>query len=222
MTEENDPRKPQVIKVQVDSNQMKALVEEVHEKSAKIEKLESEVQDSEEAKILFDDMKIKASEQLTNLGIPTEPENIKSKEDLDRAIQTIQKLRAKSESHTGNEGGNAPLSPQQYGTDKSQGYGTHEEMIQDLRERASRGDATAKEALNQLSFKALKGMREIHVEPYQPEPTPTTTSDLSPDLKLAVKPDPMGIEHAFRKKKLIALAERGSKEALEILNSGNY
>jgi len=217
---EEDPR-PKELRVTVNAEPMEKLIRVNDQLAKEKEELQSQVESAQESQELMDSLKEKASTELTALGIETNPEDIKSKADLDRAVETIQKLRAKT--HTGNEGGSAPLNQAQIsGISQKEGYGTHEEMIRDLRERNARGDPTAKEALRQLTFKALKGMRETHVEPYKEPQKEMTTSDLSPDLRLVVKPDPLGIEHAYRKKKLMERAEKGDSQALEILNSGNY
>lgn len=220
--EQEDPRKPKEIHISVDSKQMETLIHANDKLQVEKEELQEQVTDSEEAKILLDDLKEKASTELTSLGVPTEIEDIKTKSDLDRAVSTIKKLREKSVKHSGNEGGSAPLNQNQYGIEKKSGYGSYEEMVTDLREKASRGDANAKEALNQLSFKVLKGVRKVNIEPYKPEPTPLVTTDLSPDLRLVQKPDVMGIQKAFRKKKLMERASKGDQTAIDVLNSGDY
>lgn len=94
MTEETE-RKPQVIKVSVDSTQMKQLVETTSEQEKEIKELKEQIEGSQEAQELLTDMKEKASVELTALGVDTDVENLKTKADLDRAIVTIQRLKAK-------------------------------------------------------------------------------------------------------------------------------
>ena len=222
MSSENDVveplRKPEVIRVKVDSTEMQKLVESNIEKNKKIAELESQVAESAESKALLNDLKERASLEITALGIPTEVEDIRSKADLDRTVATIKELWSKKDSNSAS-GGVAPL-PQSHG--QNEGYGSEKEMIDDLRQRANSGDANAKSALNQLSFKALKGLRKVQVEPYQRPQEQTTSSDLIENGKLVVKPDCLGLGRAYREKKLRAMAQKGDAQALAILNSGDY
>ena len=213
-------RKPNEIHVTVDSEQMKQLLKQNDQLLKEKQELESQVAESEESKLLLNDLKEKASTELTALGIDTLPEDLKSKADLDRAVETITKLREKKKEFNPASGGVAPL-PQSHG--EKEGYGDYPSMISDLRLRANQGDANAKEALKKLTQKTLLGMRKVQVEPYQkPQTEQTTSSDLIENGKLVVKPDVLGLSRAFREKKLRAMAERGDQRALEILNSGNY
>jgi hypothetical protein len=174
----------------------------------------------EAAKEVFEDIKENLSVELTALGVDTSPSDLKSKTDLDRAVSTVKKMRELKESakpQNPNAGsGTVPFNTQTPARQKSEGYNSIEAMIDDANQN--------KDVRNKLLHKVLVGVRDgkLSLPSYQEPEQETTTSDLSEDLRLAVKPDVMGIQHAYRKKKLIALAEKGDAQALEILNNGNY
>lgn len=79
-----------------------------------------------------------------------------------------------------------------------------------------------KSVRNALLLKVLKGSREITLPAYQEPEQPTTTSDIFENGKAVVKPDPCGLKHMYREKRLRALAEKGNQDAINILNSGEY
>ena len=202
-----------------DMKRAKELAEKI------LQKHENQEQESTETakdtdKEVVDDIREKLSLELAVKEIEIEPSEIKGKKDIERWVGVIKKLEKPKDDQFSAKGGYAPMPSQVQ--QNQQGWGSHEEMVKDLRTRANNGDANAKEALRQLTFKVLKGNRQIQTEPYQRPQEQTTTSDLSPDLKLAVKSDVCGIQSSFRKKKLMERAQRGDKYALELLNSGNF
>jgi hypothetical protein len=221
MSEENQNQDPKVIKVKVSSEEMTKVLEKNIEKDTKIKELEEKLTNAEKNEQLFDTMreKLEAEFGQENLPIP----KIESVEDLNTNIEILKKVKAK-ESHGTNPSGSAPLNDAQYGRSKQEGsYESYEALIDDLRIRANQGDATAQEQLRLLTWKALKGVRHVHTEPYKPQETPTTTTtDLIEGGKLVVKPDPLGIEKSYRKKKLLERASKGDQTAIDILNSDNY
>jgi hypothetical protein len=154
-------QRSEVIHVKVDNE---AITETINENK----KLKQEIEESTDAKELLIQLKENASVELTALGINTEVEDLKSKADLDRAISTIQKLKAKQGSHREPQinAGCVPLSSQQ--TQNPQAFGTHEEMIDSIRDRASTQNpdkqdrANAKAVLDKLFEKSLKGQSEAH------------------------------------------------------------
>lgn len=142
--------------------------------------------DSTEATELFNDMKAKASEQLTDLGIETKPSDIRTKSDLDRAVATIKALeKAKPKRNTGiyseyTPSGETPLSPQQTGKRQPSGntedminsqnsiysmvFDSREDMYRVVSERASKGDTEAQKVLKQLVHKIPRQNSEHELE----------------------------------------------------------
>lgn len=168
MTEETE-RKPQVIKVSVDSTQMKQLVETTSEQEKEIKELKEQIEGSQEAQELLTDMKEKASVELTALGVDTDVENLKTKADLDRAIVTIQRLKAKK-STVGNQGsgGSAPLNSQQFGRTEIEGFENMTDLINNLNDRASASNKNesdrklAVQQREQLLRKVFKGQKQLN------------------------------------------------------------
>jgi hypothetical protein len=210
--------------VRIDTSTIEELARKkiaVEEKEAIIDEKLAEV---EHAEATFEYLKSKVAEKYEkeHLEVP----KIENMEDVDKMAQNLTEIRRKTQSSGGlASGGSAPLNSAQYSTEKKEGYGSVEEMIRDLREKSAMGDANSKEILSKMTYKMGKGIIEgkLSLPSYEPEPTPTTTTDLiEGGGKIAVKPDPLGIEHAFRKKKLLVLAQKGDQTAINILNSGDY
>ncbi len=158
-----DPNKKRLsINVGVDDSVLN-LARENAELKAKVNG-HSEGNDAETqaAKELLQDMKEKASVELTALGIDTNPEDIRSKADLDRAIKTVQTLRKKEEVSKTVPSGIAPLSGQ-YEQPKN-GYSSPDAMVTDLLMKEQYGNKSerlqAKQVLDQLTVKTLKGARD--------------------------------------------------------------
>ena len=139
------------VKVSVDSEQIKQLMQEKQE-------LKTELDNAKFGKRFFDDVKEKMANELSNLGVPTNASDIKNEGDLSRAISTVESLKANMKTHS-NTGG-SPLNDAQLGTTKKAGvYSSYQEMFADLYQRERSGDKSAKQALDQLTIKALKAMR---------------------------------------------------------------
>jgi hypothetical protein len=208
-------QQPDVIKVSISSDEMKQLIEQNNTKDAKIKQLETENASSVAAREMFIDLKEKAALQLTNLGIETDVDDIKTKEDLDRSITTIQKLNAKQGSR--NEpyvnAGCVPLSSQTQA--KKAGYGSVEGLVDDVNQNP--------EIRNALLHKCLKGVKEgrLVLKSYEMPIPETTSTDLIENGKLSKKPDVLGIQHNFRAKKLRERAKT-DPEAARILESGEF
>jgi replicative superfamily II helicase len=164
-----DPRTGQPIKtieVTVNSDEMRKLVEQTSEQEKEIKELKEQVQDSEEAKANFEQEKEILATELTALEIPTEVENLRTKEDVDRAKITVMKLREKAKNEPNPaSGGVAPLSGQ-FGTSPNQGFDSIESLIDNLRDRSSHSNPNladrklAQEQLNKLMEKSLRGQKE--------------------------------------------------------------
>ena len=100
----------------------------------------------------------------------------------------------------------------------TEGYGTIEELIDDVNRPEN------KDVRNKMLSKVLRGVvsGKLSLPSYVEPVGETTTSDLGSELMLSKKPDVLGINHRFRKKKLTALAEKGNQDAINILNRGEY
>jgi hypothetical protein len=151
----------ETIHVKVDND---AITETMNENK----RLKQEIENSQEAKALYDDMKEKAALQLTNLGIPTEAESIHSKDDLDRSIATIRIIQSKQGSR--NEripSGTVPLSSQQ-SSSNPQVFNSQEELIDNLRDRVSASNPNkqdrdlAKSQLDTMMVKAFRGQKDCN------------------------------------------------------------
>jgi len=167
MSEEN--RQPQVVKVTVDSEQMKRLIEQNRQLEEEKKQMQTTIAESEESRKLMDDLKEKAAVELEALGVPTETTDIKTKADLDRCISTIQQLRRAKENVGNNPSGNAGLEGQ-YGQQNNQGFSNMEQLIDTVRDKASASNkdlasrAEAQKVLDALMVKALRGQGESHKE----------------------------------------------------------
>jgi hypothetical protein len=206
MSEGNNSQRPtEVIKVSVDSSQMKALLESNAVLTKKLEK-------AEQGEQMFEHIRLKLAEKYEQEGL--EVPHIENLSQLNSATENIKQI-TESKRPKNVPAGTVPLSSQ-IPVKTQEGYGSNEEMIDAVNQN--------KDVRNALLFKVLNGVKEGKLSlPSYEEPQPeTTTSDLSPQLKLSVKPDPMGIERRFRTKKLQERASKGDQQAVEILNSGNY
>ncbi len=206
----NGQQRTEVIKINVDNQ---AITDTINENK----KLKAEIEEGKDATDLFTELKEKASVELTSLGVNTEVSDLKSKNDLDRAITTIQKLKAGKGSNSNYPSipsGTVPLSSQTPA--KKSGYSNVEQMVDDANQN--------KEIRNALLSKCLKGVKEGHLilKSYELPLPETQTSDLIENGKLSKKPDVLGIQHMHRTKKLRERAEKGDSQAIDLLNSGNY
>jgi hypothetical protein len=155
----------------------------------------------------------KFMEKKRSLGAP---DDITSPEEL---MGYEKAIKGKTQPSQSIPSGTVPLSSQQPA--KSEGFGDYPSMVADLRKRAET-DPIAREALTQLMYKSLKGAKEATLPPYVEPPKQTISTDLIENGKLVARPDVCGLSHAYREKKLRAMAEKGDQSALAILNSGDY
>lgn len=129
----NQPRKPVEVKVSVDNEQTKILMEQLRREEQARKLAEEQLEAAEERGEVFDEIRSKLIGKFKEINV--KPPNIESKADLDAASEQLVQLqheRKKPEI----QGGDAPLSPEQYGIMKKQGeYPDVESMVNDLRER---------------------------------------------------------------------------------------
>jgi hypothetical protein len=178
-SEENN--KPTKLHVTVDSEQMKNLIQQNERLEREKAEMQTQIAESEESRKLLDDMKEKASLELTNLGVPTEPTDIKDKESLDRAVATIQKLREKQQPKIGtNPSGSAPLQNFQnpnFAPKQQEGFSDYPSMIDSVRDLASHSNPDPKsraenqKILETLMAKAIHGQKQNPI-PFNYSPKP--------------------------------------------------
>jgi hypothetical protein len=152
-------QRTETIHVKVDND---AITETMNENK----KLKQEIEEGKDAKALYDDMCEKAALQLTNLGIQTEPDDIKSNKDLSRSIDTIKALQARK---TGNQtqipSGCVPLSSQQPSSNPH-AFGDYNSLVDSIRDRCSAQNPDkedrkqAQAVLDKLMEKAIRGQKE--------------------------------------------------------------
>lgn len=148
---ENEGKKVRV-NIEVDNSQIQQVMNEN-------ETLKADHAEFETAKAMLEDMKLKASTELSELGIPTQTEDIKTKEDLDRAVLTIRKLKgSQPKNYYDVSSGNAPLQGQYQGKSDNQTFGSHKELVDNLVQRMHSGDKEAKKIYDALMVKAIKGI----------------------------------------------------------------
>jgi len=208
--------------VSVDTTTVEKLAKEREIVQEKEKELDEKLAKAEVGEEMFEDVRSKLQTEYEGQGLPVP--KVENAEDLNNAVEILKKLKAKQSSGGFAQGGSAPLSGQT-SSHENEGYSSYEAMILDLREKASRNDPIAQEQLRKLLYKTLKSVRDnkMVLPSYQPEPVQTTTTDLiEGGGKISVKSDILGIQKRFRKAKLMALAERGNQEAINILNSGDY
>lgn len=209
-----------------DPESMRKAAKLATEIADKLENQNPENSGIQAAKEVLKDMQENLSVELTALGVDTNPQDLKTKTDIDRAVSTVHKMRELKEelkTKTTHQipSGTVPLSSQTPAQTQNQGFGSYSEMVADLRQRSIH-DPIAREALNQLMLKSLKGARETTLPSYQEEPKQFITTDLIENGRLTAKPDVCGIQHSYREKRLRAMAEKGDASALAILNSGDF
>lgn len=159
------------VDIQVDNKEIARIVNEN-------ETLKADHAEFETAKAMLDDMKNKASAELSELGIPTQAEDLKSKEDLDRAVLTIKKLKGTQPKNYYSPSGSAPLQ-NQYSQGDSQTFGSEKEMVDNLMARVHQGDKEAKRILDAMTKKVFAGMIDAGkanqvVKPYDSTQDPET------------------------------------------------
>lgn len=204
------------IEVSVDSSQMKMLLEQ---NSALQKEKESLLADAEAGR-----------EARERLSLVEQNELEKKKRALGSPdYKTVEEVKAFEEGKNSNKpniphvpSGTIPLSTQTPAKQENQGFNSYEGMVSDLRMRASRGDATAKQALDQLTFKVVRGAKEATLPAYQEPQKQMVSSDLIENGMLTAKPDVCNLAHNLREKKLRAMAQKGDQSAQNILDSGDY
>jgi hypothetical protein len=198
-------KSPETIKVEIDNTQMQNLIEQNGELSKKL-------QQAEDGSRMFETVRSRLSEKYAQQGL--EMPTVENLDQLNTATENLKKMTESREpKHI--PAGTVPLSSQTPAKESGK-FGSIKEMVDVANQD--------KDIRNALLSKTLKGVVEgkLSLPSYQEPEVETTTSDLSPDLKLSKKPDPMGIEHNFRKKKLLERAKKGDQQAIDILNSGDF
>lgn len=215
----------QEIRVSVDSSQMETMIHTVDDLKKENKELKQQVAEAEPAIENLENEKEILAVQLTANNVPTEAADLKSAEEVERAKATVVALRkAKGggrDSHV--PAGTVPLSSQQ-AVQQKKGFGSYEEMIQDVSDKAALGSVEAKEVMKQLIHKTMKGTVEgrLILPAYQEPEKQSVSSEFGETLKLSVKSDPLGLKTTYRRRKLKRLAMEGDETAQRILDSGAY
>jgi hypothetical protein len=106
-------------------------------------------------------------EKSIKLGVEWDTSDIETEEDIRTALASLKEIE---DSRRPSPSGSAPLEGQKnyYGSSlRQKEYSTYEDMIEDVKARAERGEEEAKEILKQFEIKVAKGIKEAHGTEYE-------------------------------------------------------
>jgi hypothetical protein len=134
---------------------------EQFEKEAEIE---AKLSKAEDAQQVFDELKSKVENEYIEKGL--QMPNITDKDSMASAIKNLNAIEKLEENQQRGGSGYAPLSPEQIhgGIAPKQGFESHEQMIDHLRDMEKVGTdaekAYAKEVIQKLTYNSLKKLKE--------------------------------------------------------------
>jgi hypothetical protein len=151
------------LKITVDTSTVEELAKKKQAVEAKEQELNAKLEKAEAGESIFEDIHSKLRDEFEEHGLPCP--KVENSEDLNNAVAILKGLKAKGDNPA--SGGSATLEGQ-YGQQNNQGFSSHEELIDNIRDLASasnkdlRSRAENQKILDTLMTKAVLGQRETN------------------------------------------------------------
>lgn len=154
--------KPQQLNVKIDTSTVEDLARKKIELEGKEAVINENLDEVERTKQIFNDLKsaVEGEYEKQHFKVP----KIETVDDLNNASENLSELKRRTQKGTA-QGGSAPLQ-NQFLREKKEGYGSYEEMVSDLRDKASHSNPDVKsrqeaqKVIDELMRKAIRGQKE--------------------------------------------------------------